>query len=454
MILNNVKLILFFIHTFKQSICVNLNNITLTDIKTLQNEYPNIMRVMLKDHPYYIFSYNELKYCPVHFSHLVDCERVPYEGIEIKDSILEYVVDDCIRYKRYDLGYAIIVNAIESLGFTYMYQFCEFAIEMNKKGANISNFLKIFSKNLKSKIMPIFNKEWISPEPYECILNVYKEHKHKYENYEFNKVDEKYMSDLLICKNLMKDKVHFLSKPPEKSMNNMSEQNLISIQMNNNTIIQELLTIGSGPFKDITGYKYETSCLGDTDHHSGKIGKIHIFLPCGHGWSCENCIVLNEQCPVCHQQITGTQGIHIDTPASIVNNDQTLCTGCTTMRYSGTVSVIHIFLCGHGWSCGYCNVLNKQCPVCHQPITGTQVIHIETPASIVENGLVILQPRCVLDGREARCISCHSQIKDVNPPNKYVMRPCGHGWYCSKCIDSANCTKCRSEFKDKLCVKI
>ncbi|XP_050527060.1 uncharacterized protein LOC126897457 isoform X6 [Daktulosphaira vitifoliae] len=390
MILNNVKLILFFIHTFKQSICVNLNNITLTDIKTLQNEYPNIMRVMLKDHPYYIFSYNELKYCPVHFSHLVDCERVPYEGIEIIDRSLTGVVDDCIDYEKYTLGYAIIVNAIESLCFTYMYQFCEFAIEMNKLGANISLYLDQFSENLKSKIVPIFNKEWISPEPYECILNVYKEHEHKYKNYEFNKVDEKYMSDLLICKNLMKDKAHFLTELPEKSMNNISKKKLIKIQSDNNKIIEDLLPSSIPTFKDITGYK-----------------------------------------------------------------NQTLCTGCTTMSHSGTIREIHIFLpCGHGWSCGYCNVLKKQCPACPQQIIGTQVIDIETPASIVENGLLYLLPRCFLDGREARCISCRNQIKDVNPPNKYVMRPCGHGWYCSKCIDSANCTKCRSEFKDKLCVKI
>ncbi|XP_050527155.1 uncharacterized protein LOC126897457 isoform X18 [Daktulosphaira vitifoliae] len=270
-----------------------------------------------------------------------------------------------------------------------MYQFCEFAIEMNKLGANISLYLDRFSENLHSIIVPIFNKEWISPEPYECILNVYKEHEHKYKNYEFNKVDKEYMSDLLSCKNLMKNKLHFLTEPPEKSMNNMSEENLISKQMNNNKIIEALLTIGSGSFKDITGYKYETSCLGDTDHHSGNIGNIHIFLPCGHGWSCKYCNVLNEQCPVCHQQITGTQGIHID-----------------------------------------------------------------TPASIVENGLLHLQPRCVLDGREARCISCRSQIKDVHPPSKHVMIPCGHGWYCSKCIDNTSCTICNGLIKDTFRVKL
>ncbi|XP_050527050.1 uncharacterized protein LOC126897457 isoform X5 [Daktulosphaira vitifoliae] len=391
MLLNKVKLILFFIHTINQSNCVDLNDITCEDIQDLKMQYPDIMHVTLKDHPNYIFSYNGLKYCPVHFSHLVDYEVVPCEGIEIIDRRLKYVINNCIDYERYTLGYAIIVNAIESLCFTYMYQFCEFAIEMNKLGADISFYLDQFSENLKSKIVPIFNKEWISPEPYECILNVYKEHEHKYKNYEFNNVDEKYMSDLLICKNLMKDKVHFLTEPPEKSMNNIPKKELIKIQSFNNDVIKGVLTLSSNfcILKDITGYK-----------------------------------------------------------------NQTLCTGCTTMRYSGTVSVIHIFLCGHGWSCGYCNVLNKQCPVCHQPITGTQVIHIETPASIVENGLVILQPRCVLDGREARCISCHSQIKVVNPPNKYIMRPCGHGWYCSKCINNKICTNCKRECKDKLCVKL
>ncbi|XP_050527075.1 uncharacterized protein LOC126897457 isoform X8 [Daktulosphaira vitifoliae] len=389
MLLNKVKLILFFIHTINQSICVNLNNITCRDIQDLKMQYPYMMHVTLKDHPNYIFSYNGLKYCPVHFSHVIDCERVPCEGIEITDGTLECVINSCFNHKRYTLGYAIILNAIESLGFTYMYQFCEFAIEMNKIGANISYYLDQFSEILHSIIVPIFNKEWISPEPYECILNVYKEYRHKYKNYEFNKVDEKYMSDLLICKNLMKDKVHFLTDLPKKSMNNISKKKLIKIQSDNNEIIERLLPSSISTFKDITGYKNETLCLGSTLHNSGKIREIRIFLTCGHGWSCR-----------------------------------------------------------------YCDVLNKQCPVCHQPITGTQDIHIETPASIVENGLVILQPRCVLDGREARCISCHSQIKDVNPPNKYVMRPCGHGWYCSKCIDSANCTKCRSEFKDKLCVKI
>ncbi|XP_050527080.1 uncharacterized protein LOC126897457 isoform X9 [Daktulosphaira vitifoliae] len=389
MLLNKVKLILFFIHTINQSNCVDLNDITCEDIQDLKMQYPDIMHVTLKDHPNYIFSYNGLKYCPVHFSHLVDYEVVPCEGIEIIDRRLKYVINNCIDYERYTLGYAIIVNAIESLCFTYMYQFCEFAIEMNKLGANISLYLDKFSENLHSIIVPIFNKEWISPEPYECILNVYKEHEYKYKNYEFNNVDEKYMSDLLSCKNLMKNKVHFLTEPPEKSMNNMSEENLISIQRYNNKIIEELLTKGSDSYKFITGYKYETSCLGNTYHHSGTISNIHIFLPCGHGWSC-----------------------------------------------------------------GYCNVLKEQCPVCHQQITGTQAIYIETPVSIVEKDLLDLQPRCFLDGREARCISCRNQIKDVHPPSKHVMMPCGDGWYCSKCIDNKNCTICRRECKDKLCVNL
>ncbi|XP_050527114.1 uncharacterized protein LOC126897457 isoform X13 [Daktulosphaira vitifoliae] len=389
MLLNKVKLILFFIHTINQSNCVDLNDVTCQDIQDLKMQYPYMMHVILKDHPNYIFLYNELKYCPVHFGHEVDYEVVPCEGIEIINRRLEYVITNCFNYERYTLGYAIIVNAIESLCFTYMYQFCEFAIEMNKLGANISLYLDRFSENLKSKIVPIFNKEWISPEPYECILNVYKEHEHKYKNYEFNKVDEKYLSDLLICKNLMKNKVHFLTEPPEKSMNNMSEENLISIQRYNNKIIEKLLTKGSDSYKFITGYKYQTSCLGCTLSNSGNVDNIHIFLPCGHGWSC-----------------------------------------------------------------GYCNVLNKQCPVCDQPITGTQAIHIVTPASIVENGLLHLQPRCVLDGREARCISCRSQIKDVHPPSKHVMIPCGHGWYCSKCIDNTSCTICNGLIKDTFRVKL
>ncbi|XP_050521293.1 uncharacterized protein LOC126894372 isoform X3 [Daktulosphaira vitifoliae] len=387
MFLNKLKLLIFFIQTINHSICeVDLNNITFQHLETLRMEYRNIMQDILQNHPYYIKRKNGVKYCPVPYSHAVDNEEVPYEGIEIINRELKYVVKNCVYEKKYALAYIIILNAIESIGLTYMYRFCEFAIEMNKKGASISDHLKEFSNNLHYKIIPIFNREWISPIPYDCILNVYKKHERNHENYKFTNVDEVYMSDLLDCKNLMKEKVNFISE----FKNNITMDDLVMTQDYNNINIKRLLPNDFSGFKRIVGYK-----------------------------------------------------------------NQTLCTGCTDMRYSGTVRVIHIFLpCRHGWSCQYCNVLNNQCPVCHERITGTQVIQIETPTRIIKKGFLSLQPRCFFDGREARCISCRSQIKDVNPPNKYVMIPCGHGWYCSICIDSAICTKCETKFEDKLCVNL
>ncbi|XP_050521286.1 uncharacterized protein LOC126894370 isoform X2 [Daktulosphaira vitifoliae] len=374
MILNIVKLTLFFIKIINQTFCdVDLTNIKHADVQILQREFPKIMNVSLKEHPYYMKSNNGVMVCPVPYSHVVDYAEVPYEGIEIIDRRLEDVVYNCVAEKKYSLAYIIILNAIESIGVTYIYQFCEFAIEMNKLGADISFYLDQFSENL-SELVIIFNKEWISLEPYECILNVYKKHEHKYKNYEFNNVDDEYMSDLLSCKNLMTDKVYFLTEPAEILMNNMTIDNLIMTQTHNDTIIKDALPSHIPAFKNITGYKY-----------------------------------------------------------------QTLCTGCRKLSHSGNIVVIYIFLpCGHGWSCRYCSVVMKQCPVCHQPITD----------------FTSLPPRCFLDGREARCISCRNQIKYVDPPSKHVMIPCGDGWYCSKCIDNNSCTLCDVPIKDSLRVKL
>ncbi|XP_050521303.1 uncharacterized protein LOC126894376 [Daktulosphaira vitifoliae] len=384
MLLNKVKLIMCFIQIIHQSICVDLNNITHEDVKTLEMEYPNIMRVILKYHPYYIKQINGIKYCPLPWSHTLNNEEVAYEGIEIINKTLIEVVNNCVAYKKYILGYAIILNAIESMGFTYMYRFCEFAIEINKKGAPITDYLEDFGRIL-AKLVPILNREIISTESYECILNVYKIHENKYNN-----VDEDYRNDLLTCMNLINDKVHFLTEPYKESMNNMSINQLKATHIYNNGIIHDLLIlkIDFPSFKHLTGDENQTSCT-ICKKNIGMFSEIHIFLPCGHGWCCRYCFQLMTKCPDCHQEITCTQDIHIQIPTKIIGK-------------------------------GYRN----------------------------------LWPRCVLDGREARCIECRSQIKDVNPSNRHVMRPCGHGWYCNNCISIKNCSACDWNTTSTLCVNL
>ncbi|XP_050521294.1 uncharacterized protein LOC126894372 isoform X4 [Daktulosphaira vitifoliae] len=380
MILNKLKLIIFFIQTINHSICeVDLNNITEQNVQTLQRDYQNIMQRTIQNQPYYIKQNNGVMYYPVPYSHAVNYTEVPYEGIGIINRKLNEVVNNCVYEKKYALAYIIILNAIESIGLTYMYRFCEFAIEMNKKGASISYHLKQFSKNLRYKIVPIFNREWISPIPYDCMLNVYKKHECNHENYKFTNVDEVYMSDLLDCKNLMKDKINLIREPRVKSINNIIIDELTKTQEDNDEMIKLLLPDGFGD-KDIIGYK-----------------------------------------------------------------NQTFCPGCNKIWSSGVIDVICIFLsCGHGWSCECCSENMTQCPVCHEEITGTQDIHIKTPTRIMKK-----------DGREARCMSCHIQINDVDPPTKHVVIPCGHGWYCSQCIDNfTNCILCDQNILSNQCVNL
>ncbi|XP_050521283.1 uncharacterized protein LOC126894369 [Daktulosphaira vitifoliae] len=378
MLLNIVKLIILFIQTINQSICVDLNNITHADIQTLKREYPNIFNAKLQQHSYYIISKNEVLYCPVPYSHEVDNEEVPYEGIEIINRKLEEVVDNCVYEEKYALAYIIILNAIERMGLTYMYRFCEFAIEMNKKGTNIFDYLEGFSEHL-AKLIRIFNREMISLKPYECILDVYIKHKPNHKNCKFNKVDKKYREDLLSCMELMKDKVHFLAEPRVESMNTMSIDKLVEYNNNNTRIILDglRLVLYFPDYKIIIGVKNQTSCTICGREYSGIIQIIYIFSPCGHGWCCNTCADKIVACPVCNELTTGTQKLSIQTPTSIVEKE-------------------------------------------HWP----------------------LSPRCILDGREIRCLKCRSQIKDANPSNRHVMRPCGHGWYCRKCAKKKNCSLC------------
>ncbi|XP_050521308.1 uncharacterized protein LOC126894379 isoform X2 [Daktulosphaira vitifoliae] len=219
MLLNKWKLIIIFIQTINQSICVDLNNITEKDVDKLQMEYRDMNYVIFVKHPYYIKSHDEENFCPVPYSHVVDYAEISYEGIELIDRSLMIVVYNCVAEKKYKLAYMIFLNAIESMAFTYMYRFCEFAIEMNKRCAEISFYLKVFSDKL-TELIPIINREWISPEPYECILDVYENHKS--EKYKFNEENENYRNDLLGCMNLMKDKVNFLREAKNETINEMT----------------------------------------------------------------------------------------------------------------------------------------------------------------------------------------------------------------------------------------
>ncbi|XP_050521295.1 uncharacterized protein LOC126894374 [Daktulosphaira vitifoliae] len=390
MLLNKLKLIFFFIQTINQSICdVDLSNITCKDLKELKKDYKHIMGLKLKDHSYYRSLKMDKMVCPVPWSRLVSHKEVPYENIDIIDRSLSDMVDQCLNYEHCALGYAIILNVVESMGITYIYRFCEFAREMNKKGATISNQLKQFSGNL-TKLISIFNRDWISSDSYECILDVYKNHKS--EEYNFNEENENYRNDLLGCMHLMKDKVHFVNEPRVESMNNMSINKLRITQRYDNNIISMLINLDSYyPFlKNITGDIYQSSCtFCENKKLSGQVDNIHFFIPCGHGWCCETC---SEKIKTCH--------------------------------------------------------------VCYETITRTQELNIITPASIIETAYRYLMPRCVFDQREARCISCFKQIKDVQPSKKYIKIPCGHGWYCNNCISQNGCLACNETIIDVMCVNL
>ncbi|XP_050521272.1 uncharacterized protein LOC126894363 isoform X1 [Daktulosphaira vitifoliae] len=391
MLLTKWILIIRFIQTINQSICVDLNNITVEDIDTLESEYEDMKCVKLIEHPYYIKSRNEENFCPVPWSHAVDCEEVPYEGIEIVNKSLTDVVQRCRSKKKFKLAYTIYLNAIESIVFTFMYRFCEFAIEMNKRCAEISFYLKLFSEKL-TELIPIINREWISPKPHECILDVYKKYEKKNNKYKFKRENENYRNDLLGCMNLMKDKVHFLREPKNETINEMTISNLVCYNNMNYDNIVEYLTLEeySPTLKDITGDKNQTSCIICKTEHSGNIWVIYFFSPCGHGWCCNECVGKIEACPVCNELITSTQKLDIRTSVSIVKK-------------------------------------------------------------VYES----LPPRCILDGREARCIKCRSQIKDdVHHSNRHIMIPCGHGWYCENCIEDKKCLICKHKKTDKLCITL
>ncbi|XP_050547855.1 uncharacterized protein LOC126909474 isoform X2 [Daktulosphaira vitifoliae] len=303
MFLNKLKLVFFFIQTINQSICVDLNNITHEDIETLKMEYPNIHYVILQQHPYYIQSKNEVLFCPLPYSHVVDDEDIPYEeGLEIINKTLTLVVSRCVNKKNYKLAYTIFLNAIESMVFTFMYRFCEFAIEMNKQCAEISFYLENFSEKL-AELIPKINREWISPEPHECILDVYKNHKSK--EFKFNKININYKNALLNCMKLMENKVHFLKEPNNISMNNMDVKANVLDVTNTVAVIREYTFFHH---VDMAGHVkvYEPlppRCILDgrearcikcrsqvTDDDDDELSKSYIMIPCGHGWYCENCI--------------------------------------------------------------------------------------------------------------------------------------------------------------------
>ncbi|XP_050520349.1 uncharacterized protein LOC126893866 [Daktulosphaira vitifoliae] len=396
MFLNKLKLVFFFIQTINQSICVDLNNITREDIQTLEMEYKDMKFVKLMDHPYYIKSRNEDNFCPVPYSHLVDYHDISFEGINIINRSLQDVVYICVIEKKYKLAYTIFLNAIESMAITYMYRFCEFAIEMNKKHSEISFYLKVLSDTL-AELIPIINREWISPDPYECILDVY--NSHKSEEYKFNEVNTNYRNALLSCMELMKDKVHFLKEPKKVTMNELTVNQLKQYQDMSNRVISGHLTLKSGPtYKDITGDLYQTSCTSCKEENTGTTNEIYILSPCGHGWCCELCI---------------------------------------NKFRRGKLS---------------------KCPVCFQKIRSTQELDIQTSVSIVTEKYVPLQARCILDEREARCIKCRSQVTDDNDDDElsksYIMIPCGHGWYCENCIKHEKCSKCKQKKTNKLCITL
>ncbi|XP_050547141.1 uncharacterized protein LOC126908865 isoform X2 [Daktulosphaira vitifoliae] len=247
------------------------------------------------------------------------------------------------------------------------------------------------------------NEDNFCPVPYSHLVDyhdisyedVYKSHKS--EEYKFNEVNTNYRNALLICMELMKDKVHFLKEPKKVTMNELTVNRLKQYQDMSNRVISRHLTLKSGPtYKDITGDLYQTSCTSCKEENTGTTNEIYIWSPCGHGWCCDYC------------------------------NDK---------FRRGKLS---------------------KCPVCFQKFISTQDLNIRTSVSIVTEKYVPLQARCILDEREARCIKCRSQVTDDDDDElskSYIMIPCGHGWYCENCIEDEKCSICKHKKTDKLCVQ-
>ncbi|XP_050521297.1 uncharacterized protein LOC126894375 isoform X2 [Daktulosphaira vitifoliae] len=324
--------------------------------------------------------------CPLPWSHEDNSEEITYGEIEVANKSLSDVVDACLLNGNYTLGYAIVLNAIESMGITYFYRFCEFAREMNKRGATIIEYLKEFDI-ISPLIVSKFNREWISSESYECILIVYKKYGNKYKDYKFNNVDEEYRSDLLSCMDLVKDKLYFVKTESHIELtNNFSKEESIQIYKNNVQYISKLIKLTYSVLKSVIQGENGSSCIVCMQY-GGMVNEIYSFIPCGHGWCCDKCIILMEKCPICRQNFTDIQNFNILTPGSLLSKNYRL-----------------------------------------------------------------LKSICIFDREGARCVSCLSKINDVNPPKKYVMIPCGHGWYCNKCSSQINCIVCNNKVENEMCV--
>ncbi|XP_050521289.1 uncharacterized protein LOC126894371 isoform X2 [Daktulosphaira vitifoliae] len=382
MVLIKVNLILFFLHKINSNYVVNLKNITMNDLVLLKIDYKNIMGLQLKDHLFYSRLNMDKMVCPIPWSHTGHYDEIIYGKIEIANKSLSRVVHACFLNGKYSLGYAIILNTIESIGITYIYRFCEFAREMNRRQIILTNYYNDFSEILYL-LRVIFNREWISLDPYECLIIVYKKHKSKYTNFEFNNLDEDYRSDLFSCMESMKIKINFVDvESPLRPLENLSNEELFILWQNDKQNIIKLYNLDKGYLfylKNMDGDRAENSCIVCMNPEY-MVKKIYSFVPCGHSWCCNNCLHKIDKCPLCRQNYSNYQVMKVITP-----------------------------------SISYAKIDREKIP------------------------------RSLIGQENMRCINCLRLIKDAVPKNKYIVIPCGHGWYCNDCAirESKKQLKCR-----------
>ncbi|XP_050521666.1 uncharacterized protein LOC126894586 isoform X2 [Daktulosphaira vitifoliae] len=341
------------------------------------------MELYLKNHPFYA---NEMldknrMICPLPWSHTGNYRNIYYKDTKIENRRLFDIVNTCLSNRKYSLGYAIILNTIESIGITYIYRFCDFAREMNNRQAILTKYYSEFNEILVRLIMK-FNRDCISLDSYECLIIVYKKHMSKYTNFEFNNLDEDYRSDLLNCMESMKFKINFVDAESQlEPLENLSKKKLFILWQN---YVQNIINIDNNNFflKSIDGIKAKNPCYVCKNPGNMVINK-YSFLPCGHGWCCLYCLKTIDKCPFCQQNYSNFQVINIMTPSlSYSKNDQ------ANIRSS------------------------------------------------------------IIDSENSRCLDCFRLIKEVVPNTKYIIVPCGHGWYCNDCSMRYSCIVCDKKVED------
>ncbi|XP_050521270.1 uncharacterized protein LOC126894362 [Daktulosphaira vitifoliae] len=375
-----LMLMLFFC-SVKILFAVDQKKISRNDLIRLVKTYPKVMGLILKSHQFY--ANEDLGYkaiCPICW-----CSSYPYNiqygSVKVSNKKLIDVVISCFNKGKYELGYMIILNVLESVSITYIYRFCEYAREMNKRGGKLTQSLENFNKLLYI-IQRVFHYEIISTEPIDFLKNIYKEYESKHQENGYINLDNDYRNDLLDIMNIIEFKINFVDLGTcEQFAEEIPLEKLESVQLS------EILNAINLLFKANVEIETETDKL-DCDEGSCIVcmetlildDSIYSFVPCGHTGCCEDCIYKIKTCPLCRLEYKYIIEVNAVMPSYIFGN----------------------------------NVWDKI-------------------------------SRSTLEKKKAQCVNCMELIELMEPVKKFIVFPCGHGLYCHKCISQQNCVICEEK---------